>query len=98
MSAEAAEAEAVRRWPMPHPQPVNANQRRENLVRSALRQGFVEGVRWREGVEARARVSGTCSECGEAIDPDAVGFEAGGYGMCGSCLHHAVRSGWEPGL
>lgn len=38
-----------------------------------------------------------CSECGEAIDEAAVGFEAGGYGMCGSCLHNAVRSGWEPG-
>jgi len=37
-----------------------------------------------------------CSECEKWIDPDAVGAEAGAHGMCGSCLHNAVRSGWEP--
>lgn len=95
MSAE--EAEAQRRWPMPHPAPRNVNERRSNMVYSALRQGFIEGVAWAQGAALRAEVQGVCSECGEAIDEAAVGFEAGGHGMCGSCLHNAVRSGWEPG-
>lgn len=100
MSAE--EAEAQRRWPMPHPAPRNVNERRSNLVSSALRQGFVEGVAWeraRLATEAAAAAPDPdrCSECGEPIDEAAAGFEAGGYGMCGSCLHNAVRSGWEPG-
>ena len=100
MSAE--EAEAQRRWPMPYPTPRNVNERRSNLVSSALRQGFVEGVAWAVrclAAEAAAAAPDPdrCSECGEPIDEAAVGFEAGGYGMCGSCLHNAVRSGWEPG-
>ncbi len=36
-----------------------------------------------------------CSECSESIAVDDLGS---GHGMCGSCLHDAVRSGWEPGL
>lgn len=35
----------------------------------------------------------TCSECGEEIDH--LDMHAG-YGMCGSCVHNAVRSGWDP--
>ena len=100
----ADEAEAQRRWPMPYPRARNVNERRSNMVSSALRQGFVEGVAWERERRASSvdaavqRVSGSvCSECGEAIDEAAVGFEAGGHGMCGSCLHNAVRSGWEPG-
>lgn len=30
-----------------------------------------------------------CLECGEDAAED--------YGMCPSCLHNALRSGWEPG-
>lgn len=35
----------------------------------------------------------TCSQCGgeiELTDPHT------GYGMCGCCLHDALRSGWNP--
>ena len=93
-----AEAEARRRWPMPFPRPRDVNERRTNMVYSALRQGFVEGAAWQAAPAAPAADEGpVCSECREAIDEAAVGFEAGGYGMCGSCLHNAVRSGWEPG-
>lgn len=35
-----------------------------------------------------------CVECSEPIDDADV---HAGYGLCGSCLHNAVRSGWEPG-
>jgi hypothetical protein len=35
-----------------------------------------------------------CSQCGEETDPDAMYAD---YGMCASCLHNAIRSGWEPG-
>lgn len=35
-----------------------------------------------------------CSQCAETIEPDDV---HAGYGMCGSCVHDALRSGWEPG-
>jgi len=34
-----------------------------------------------------------CGECGEEVDP--LDMHAG-YGMCGSCVHNAVRSGWDP--
>ncbi|SJN43752.1 hypothetical protein FM104_12905 [Microbacterium esteraromaticum] len=34
-----------------------------------------------------------CRECGEEIDY--LDMHAG-YGMCGSCVHNAVRSGWDP--
>lgn len=42
----AAEEEADRRWPMPHPRPRNVNERRSNIVHSALRLGFIEGADW----------------------------------------------------
>lgn len=35
----------------------------------------------------------TCKECGEKIE---AGDVHSGYGMCGSCLHNAERSGWTP--
>lgn len=35
----------------------------------------------------------SCRECGDALDP--ADFHAG-HGMCGPCLHDALRSGWEP--
>lgn len=35
-----------------------------------------------------------CRECGESVARDDV---RAGYGMCGSCLHDALRSGWTPG-
>lgn len=100
MSAE--EAEAQRRWPMPHPAPRNVNERRSNLVSSALRQGFVEGVAWeraRLAAEAAAAAPDPdrCSECGEPIEGASFGSLRSGYGMCASCLHDAVRSGWGPG-
>lgn len=31
-----------------------------------------------------------CSQCHAALAED--------HGMCGSCLHDAKRSGWEPGM
>lgn len=34
-----------------------------------------------------------CSECGERVDDS---DPHAGYGMCGSCLHDALRSGWTP--
>lgn len=34
-----------------------------------------------------------CSQCGQDIGDDVHA----GHGMCASCLHDAVRSGWEPG-
>lgn len=34
-----------------------------------------------------------CGECGEEIDPLDMHAD---YGMCGSCVHNAVRSGWDP--
>lgn len=40
-----------------------------------------------------AGIPPTCNECGDEIDstdPHA------GYGMCASCLHDALRSGWDP--
>lgn len=40
------------------------------------------------GAEAR------CSECSLPIEADDV---RAGYGLCGSCLHNAVRSGWVAG-
>lgn len=33
-----------------------------------------------------------CSQCDDVIDDTDAD-----YGMCGSCLHDALRSGWEPG-
>lgn len=36
-----------------------------------------------------------CVECGTLLDPYDV---HGGHGMCGACLHNAIRSGWEPGV
>lgn len=36
----------------------------------------------------------TCSECGDVL---VEGPGGGDHGMCGSCLHNALRSGWEPG-
>ncbi|MDQ1113950.1 hypothetical protein QE418_003398 [Microbacterium testaceum] len=35
-----------------------------------------------------------CRECRAQIATDDMGA---GYGMCGSCVHDAIRSGWEPG-
>ena len=34
-----------------------------------------------------------CSECGA---PTRDRFTAGDHGMCPSCLHDALRSGWSP--
>lgn len=34
-----------------------------------------------------------CSECSEIHDTD---DPHAGYGMCASCLHDALRSGWDP--
>lgn len=34
-----------------------------------------------------------CIECHGAIYPDDV---HAGHGLCGVCLHDALRSGWEP--
>lgn len=34
-----------------------------------------------------------CSQCGQGIGDDIHA----GHGMCASCLHDAIRSGWEPG-
>ncbi len=34
-----------------------------------------------------------CAECGE---PSAESLEP--YGMCASCQHNAIRSGWIPGV
>lgn len=34
-----------------------------------------------------------CSECGESVD---TSDPHAGYGMCASCLHDAIRSGWTP--
>jgi hypothetical protein len=36
-----------------------------------------------------------CSECGG--DTEEGDWVHSGYGMCASCLHNALRSGWEPG-
>lgn len=35
-----------------------------------------------------------CAECRAQIEADDMGA---GHGMCGGCLHDAIRSGWEPG-
>lgn len=39
-------------------------------------------------------LAAACSQCADVIDRDDV---HAGHGMCGSCLHDARRSGWEPG-
>jgi hypothetical protein len=42
-------------------------------------------------VEYRDEPENPCSqECGESAD-------SGDHGMCATCLHNALRSGWEPG-
>jgi hypothetical protein len=44
---------------------------------------------------ARSQMPGAdCSQCDDGIAAD--DFRAD-YGMCGSCLHHALRGGWQPG-
>lgn len=35
-----------------------------------------------------------CSECSTPVQVEAFKTD---HGMCSSCLHNAVRSGWEPG-
>lgn len=35
-----------------------------------------------------------CSECGDVLDIPADVHAS--HGMCGSCVHDALRSGWEP--
>lgn len=39
--------------------------------------------------ELETALGNDCTECREA--------PAEGYGLCSSCFHDAVRSGWEPG-
>lgn len=43
--------------------------------------------------DAQVRAVHRCDECGELIAVDDV---HAGHGMCGSCVHDAVRSGWDP--
>lgn len=58
-----------------------------------------DGVEWytqgAEGDEVAidSRDLAHCRECKEPIESDDV---HAGYGMCGSCLHDALRSGWSP--
>lgn len=50
-----------------------------------------ECIEWQYADSTRPRPS--CSECGDPVrneDPHT------GWGMCASCLHDAIRSGWEP--
>lgn len=53
-------------------------------LRAELIQVAAVAVAWVEAIDRRA-----CTECREAT--------AVGHGMCGSCLHDALRSGWVPG-
>lgn len=56
------------------------------------RTGFVVSVLPYGDFEGEAQyMEPQCSECREFID---FGTE---YGMCDSCIHDAIRSGWQPG-
>lgn len=89
-----AEAEAAHRWPMPYPQPQNAAQRRDNLVRSALRLGFIEGAAWFElralGEEGRRLASEREDLIAAGVDPSLLEVplhpDVGRCSECGEAL------------
>lgn len=83
------------------------NQHAEQLVQTELGLHLVEGDHFMGNVlilgpvvdgaptvaPERVLRHAVCPECGDPVGDQDV---HAGWGMCGSCVHNALRSGWEP--
>lgn len=69
--------------------PRSADQEDEDLLFYGVAWGSINGHAFDAGTFIRP----TCSECCEKISADDMRAD---FGMCGSCLHDAIRSGWTP--